>query len=118
MPYTLFFWNQPAGFSLLPANIAQELQHGNDVEGLIDLPVHEILTRLKAEFPSAIEKAGSLAGKTEGGSFEATWSWQFLRIDGHALTDEIRERLCGILQEFGALAYDPQLNLRYQGDER
>lgn len=113
MPYTLYFWNQPAGFSLVPASIAQELQQGNDVEGLIDLPVKEILDRLKAAFPGAAEGAGALTAKAENGSFEATWSWQFLRIDSHDLPEETCERLCEIMQDFGAPAYDPQLNLRH-----
>ena len=113
MPYTLCFWNQPAGFSLPHPHVAEELQHGNDVEGLIDLPVREIIDRLKAEFPGAVEKAGVLTAKTGGGSFDATWSWQFVKVDCHDLPDETRLRLCEIMQEFSAPAYDPQLNLRH-----
>lgn len=90
-----------------------ELDAGNDVEELIDLPIKEVLDRLKVAFPSAVEKAGQLTAKTESGSFEATWSWQFVRFDCHDLPDEAREQLCEIMQEFGAMAYDPQLNLRH-----
>ena len=113
MPYTLYFWNQPAGFSPPHAHVAQELQYGNDVEELIDLPVKEIIDRLKAEFPGAVEKAGVLTAQADSGSFEASWSWQFVRLDCHDLTDDTRQRLCEIMQEFSASAYDPQLNLRY-----
>ncbi len=113
VPYTLYFWNQPAGFSPPHAHIAQELQYGNDVEGLIDLPVKEIIDRLKAEYPGAVERAGVLTAKANGGSFDATWSWQFLKLDCHDLADETRLQLCEIMQEFSAPAYDPQLNLRH-----
>jgi hypothetical protein len=113
VPYTLYFWNQPAGFSLPHPHVAQELQFGNDVEDLIDLPVKEIIDRLKAEFPGAVEKAGVLTAKTGGGSFEATWSWQFVKLDCHDLPEETRLRICEIMQDFSAPAYDPQLNLRH-----
>src|SRR5436190_16169635 len=56
--YTLYFWNQPADFPSLPAGVAQELQFGNDVEGLIDLPVKEVIDRLTGEYPGAMERAG------------------------------------------------------------
>jgi hypothetical protein len=113
VPYSLYFWNEPPGFPSTPAHIAQELQYGNDVEGLIDLPVKEIIDRLKAEFPGAVEKAGVLSAKADPGSFEASWSWQHVKIDCHELPDETRQRLCDLMQEFGAAAYDPQLNLRH-----
>ena len=113
VPYSLYFWNQPASFSLPHAHIAQELQYGNDVEGLIDLPVKEIIDRLKAEIPSAVENAGVLTANTECGSFKASWSWQFVKLDCHDLPEETRLRLCEIMQEFSAHAYDPQLNLRH-----
>ena len=113
MPYTLYFWNQPADFLPPHANVAQELQFGNDIEGLIDLPVKEIIDRLKAEFPGAVEKAGVLSAKADIGSFDASWSWQFLKLDCHDLSEETRLRLCEIMQEFSAPAYDPQLNFRH-----
>lgn len=113
VPYTLFFWNQPTGFALPPSQVAQELQAGNDVEGLIDLPIKEILGRLMKEFPGAVEKAGVLTAEVESGSFEASWSWQFVKMECHDLPDAARERLCEIMLEFAAPAYDPQLILRH-----
>ena len=113
MLYTLYFWNQPADFPSPSAGVAQELQFGNDVEGLIDLPVKEIIDRLKGEFPGAVERAGTLTAKTSEGHFEASWSWQFVKLDCHDLSEDSRQRLCEIFQEFSATAYDPQLNLRH-----
>jgi len=99
---------------MLPAaGIAQELQFGNEVEGLIDLPVKEIIDRLKAEFPGANERAGLLTAKVGSGSLEASWSWQFVKVDFHDLPEETRQQLCDIMQDFSATAYDPQLNLRH-----
>jgi hypothetical protein len=111
--YTLYFWNQPPDFSSSPAVVAQELQFGNDVDGLIDLPIKDIIDRLKAEFPGAVERAGTLTDKSGQGSFEASWSWQFVKLDCHDVAEEARQRLCEILQEFSATPYDPQLNLRH-----
>jgi hypothetical protein len=65
MKSTLVFWRQQPGVSLSPAAIAQELHIGNEVDQLIDLPVREILERLKDTFPDAVEKAGELFWRRE-----------------------------------------------------
>ncbi len=113
MPSTFVFWKQPAGFKLPAATISRELLYGNDVEGLIDLPIKEILDRLKTEFPTAVERAGALTGKLAGGSFESSWSWQFIQVVCHDGTDEEQQKFCDILREFGCPAYEPALNLRH-----
>jgi len=99
---------------MLPAAaIAQELQFGNEVDGLIDLPVRDIIDRLKTEFPGATERAGLLTVKVGGGSLEASWSWQFVKVEFQDLSEETRQQVCDIMQDFSATAYDPQLNLRH-----
>lgn len=112
MNTTLFFWRQRPETGLLPADIAAELRAGNDVEGLIDLPVQEIIASLKESFPQAVERAGELSLCSGDEWAEATWSWQYVRCDCRDVTDETRERLIAVLERFDCPAYDVQLGIR------
>lgn len=101
MAETLMFWKQRPDQRLSAAEVSQELLWGEEVEGLIDLPIKEILDRLKAEFPNHREPAGVLEATAATGRFEATWSWQHLRIDCDDLLPADRQRLLDVLAEFG-----------------
>lgn len=111
MKTLLFFWREEAEQELPAASIAHELHAGNDVEGLIDLPVQEIIARLKEEFPAAVERAGELAWRQGEASFEATWSWQHVSMQVSNLHEETRDRLIEVLLSFGCRVYDAQLDL-------
>jgi len=102
----LLFWHASPAAKLSVQEIARELTFGEDVEGLIDLPVREILDRLKAEFPQHEESSGALKAEAGGGSFEATWTWQYLRVDTHGLPASERERLIDVIESFECMAYE------------
>jgi hypothetical protein len=112
MQTTLVFWRQQPGAAPSPAAIALELNAGNEVDRLIDLPVREILERLKESFPDAVERAGELVWRREEEAFEATWTWQHVRVDCQDLSEETRGRLLAILDAFDCPAYDTQLGIR------
>lgn len=102
MADTLLFWKARPGLTLPDEDIARELHWGEEVDGLIDLPVKEIIDRLKQEFPNHEELPGSLSANTPGGSsWEATWGWQFVKIELHDAPDEARAKLIELLAEFG-----------------
>jgi hypothetical protein len=105
----LIFWNQRPGVALAPADIARELTWGEDVPGLIDLPVKEIIDRLKAAFPRHDEQPGLLIGHGAEGRFEATWTWQHVKAECHELGVEDQERL---IEAVDCPAYDVKLGLR------
>jgi hypothetical protein len=102
----LLFWKPGPKVKLSAPEIAQELVWGEEVEGLIDLPIREIIDRLKAEFPQHDEKPGLLAVHAAIGSFEATWSWQHVRVECHDLPASERERLIDAIESFDCMAYD------------
>jgi len=106
--YQLLFWKSTPAVRLSSAEIARELLWGEDVEGLIDLPVREIIDRLRAEFPQHEEKSGVLVGHDGDGSFEATWTWQHIRVDCRNLSSGQRDRLIEAVESLGCMAYDPQ----------
>jgi hypothetical protein len=94
---------------LTAGEVARELLWGEEVEGLIDLPIREILDRLKAEFPQHLEKSGLLTCQSAGGSFEATWSWQYVRVEHHGLPALERERLIDLIESFECMAFEPAM---------
>ncbi len=103
----LLFWRPGTSATLSAPEIARELLWGEEVEGLIDLPVREIIDRLKAEFPQHEEKAGVLIARSAIGHFEVTWTWQHVRVDCHDLPPGDGERLVDIIESFDCMAYDP-----------
>jgi len=98
----LLFWKARPDLALPPDAVARELNWGEEVEGLIDLPVKEIIDRLKAEFPDHVERPGLLTAKTpSGGSWEATWAWQFFKVELRDMPDDARQRVIDVLADFG-----------------
>lgn len=102
----LLFWKPGPNVKLSPPEIAREIVWGEEVDGLIDLPVREIIDRLKAEFPQCEEKSGSLTCRGESGSAEVTWSWQCIRVENHGLAAADRERLIDAVESFDCMAYE------------
>src|SRR5262245_3100941 len=99
MRNVLMFWRPGPNTTLSHDAIGQELSFGEDVEGLIDLPIKEIIARLKTEFAGSQEKAGLLILYGQEGPLDVTWSWQFVRIDGR-LDDADKQKLIAALRDF------------------
>lgn len=106
--HTLLFWRPSPAATLSAKEIGRDLLWGEEVEGLIDLPVREILDRLKAEYPRHEEKPGALICQAGDASFEVTWSWQHLRVQHSALPPDERERLIDAVESFECMAFDGQ----------
>jgi hypothetical protein len=107
MSDTLLFWNAGPNLRLPAAEVAREIVWGEEVAGLIDLDVKSIIAALKAAFPQHEEKTGLLLGRAGEGSFEATWSWQHLKVDCRDLAPEDRQKLIETIEAAGCQAYDP-----------
>ena len=106
MTQSLMFWKQRPTLLNSPSAIAQDLDFGEEVEGLIDLPVREFLDRIKAEFPRAEERPGLLVSRGQGEMFEVSWSWQVVKVQVSDLDDDAREKLAAIGHEFGCQAHE------------
>jgi hypothetical protein len=103
----LFFWKTGPNVKLSPPEIARELLWGEEVHGLIDLPVREILDRIKAVFAQSEEKSGLLTIRAADGHAEISWGWQFVRAECHDLPAAERERLIDAVEAFDCMAYEP-----------
>lgn len=109
----LLFWKSGPNLKLSAPEVARELVWGEDVEGLIDLPIREVIDRLRTEFADHEEKPGLLVVRAGEGTFEATWSWQFIKVDCRNLAAADRERLINAIEEFDCMAYES--NMRPMG---
>lgn len=108
MPYQLFQWKSPIPFpKQLPA-IAQEFIWGEEVEGLIDLPIKEMLDALKVEFPKHHELPGSLMIDAELASIEVTWSWQYLRYQASSISPADEQKLRSVGDKFECTQFEPK----------
>ncbi|MFO0885425.1 MAG: hypothetical protein U0894_14765 [Pirellulales bacterium] len=81
------------------------IELGQDVKGLEDLPVKEILTKIKEALPQAVERAGLLSGEAQSGNWEITWGLQHYetRIAARKATNGVVIDICQ-----AAPATDPQ----------
>lgn len=108
MSQVLMFWRQRPSVEQGPESISQELSFGEDVEGLVDLPVKEVIDRIKAEFTGVDEKPGVLVGRGAAGQFEVSWTWQFFRVEGPHIGEDDRQKFLSIGRDFGCQSYEPK----------
>jgi hypothetical protein len=102
----LMFWKAGPNVKLSPSEIARELAWGEEVDGLIDLPVKDILDAIKNEFPRNDERPGLLICHEEAGSFEVTWTWQHLRVEIHDLEAPHRAQVKAVIEKFGCRTFE------------
>jgi hypothetical protein len=112
MSNLLYIWREQQPLDLTPAAIARQLDAEQDVEGLADLPIKEMIDWLKEEFHGLQEVAGRIRWISGEERFHATWSWQYLRIESENLNEEHRDKFFDLAKHFGCPVYDPGLNLK------
>lgn len=112
MSHLLYLWREQRDVALSPGEIQRRLDGGEDVEGLADLPIKDLIEAIKREFSGCKEMAGQLMWAAGGERFVSTWSWQYLRVESENLIDEHRDKFLEIAQAFGCPVYDPQLNIK------
>lgn len=105
MPDVLLFWKPRADLKLSPPEVARELMWGEEVEGLVDLPVKEIIDRLKEEFPDHRETPGLLVLRTGGGQIEATWTWQYIKLAVADVAGADCERAAAAIASFDCVEF-------------
>ncbi len=112
MSYIIYLWREERSTGLAAAAIQRQLDAGNDVEGLADLPIKEMIDRLKSDFPGCKESAGFLRWQAGEEWWGATWAWQFMRLESENLRDEHREKFIELARSFRCPVFDAPLNLR------
>ena len=119
MSYELIFWRQTPTQTMSPSAIFESLSNEQDVEGLADLPIEDILSTVTRDFPGTVrERNGSSEwlvwmSHNEKGSFELTWSRQHIRVDSRHLHSDQMNQLIEIGAAFGCPLFDPQTRERF-----
>lgn len=99
-------WNSSASVRLSGQQVFQELEFGEDVDGLIDLPIQEMIRAVREVFPQATERAGSVEGPAALGRVSITWTWQWLRIEMSDPTPEEVSQLQRLAAQFHCQFFD------------
>ena len=99
-------WRAGNQVKLPPPEVFQMLEFGEDVEGLIDLPIKELIHEVRQVFPQASERAGIVDGASAVGRVSITWTWQWLRIEGTDLTPAEVEDISQLATRFSCSVFE------------
>lgn len=111
MSHVIAWWKPVPGFAGASEIVHRTLMAEEDVDGLCDLPIRQMIDAMKSEFADCGEVAGLL--KYREGDYEIhwTWSYQTMRAMADHFRDEHREKIIEIAQRHGCTVYDANLNL-------
>ena len=114
MSYDLVFWKKTPDCTAEPAEIHELLLSGAEPAGLEEIPVDDLLGRVREAFPGIIEDGGLVFW--EGGNrgmFELYWSQRHVHFCCRELEAEDMNRLIAIAHDFEFPLYDPQVDTRF-----
>ena len=120
MSYELIFWRQTILMPQSSKAIYDCLNGGLPVDGLGELPIEEILSRVIDNFAGAQREINGskewVVWRSPNGedSFEVTWSKRHVRVDCHHLQLRDMNRLVEIAALFGCPPYDPKTGERFR----
>lgn len=115
MSYDLGFWKQSPALTIEPQSVYERLSEGESVEGLDELPIEKIMTRIGEVFSDGWEKLDPTNWESSQGAFQVFTTPQFFRVDCYELTGDDMNLFIDIGKEFGCSLYDPQEGVRYAG---
>ena len=114
MSYDMDFWRYKPGVSSDNQAVYEALSAGQQVEGLEDLPLPQILARLHEVLPGW-KPTDEETWESDGRIFQIYTTPQFFRVDCYDLSEEEINAIISALGEFGCPLYDPQVGKRFEG---
>lgn len=114
MSYDLDFWKYRPGVSLDHQETYEKLCDGQTVEGLEELPIDRMLSRLKQVFADW-EQRDAETWESDNGTFQVFTTPQFFRVDCYGMEGDDMNKIIDVASEFGCPLYDPQVTTRYDG---
>lgn len=112
MSYDLNFWKYSEDVVLDHQDTYEKLSDGQAVEGLQDLPIKKLLSRVKDVF-SSWEQIDGATWEGVDGTFQVFTTPQFFRVDCYGMSDEDMNKLIEIAAGFNCPLYDPQVGQRF-----
>ncbi|GAA4776605.1 MULTISPECIES: hypothetical protein [Flavobacterium] len=112
--YELLFWKYLDEVYLNHQEVYESLIENQPVEGLEELPIQVILSRIANAF-SNWERVDEFSFKnTKGaGAFHIVTTKQSVQINCYGTKGNDMEKLCQMMEEFKCPLYDPQVPVRY-----
>src|SRR5689334_11586383 len=118
MSYDLTFWRQEGSDIAPPSAIYGALQDGEDVDGLLPLPVEPVLDAIAQAYPTATRGPGPYqlvwVSDNELDSFQVECSAQHVCVTCRHVHSDDMNRIIDIVNDFGTALYDPQVDTRFE----
>lgn len=112
--YELVFWKDGPGAPADDHEIYERLSHGQDVEGLEDLPVERMMGTVAGFFDGWRSVAEQAWEGPDGGVFQLFGTRQLFRADCYRMRGEDMNRIIDAALAFGCALYDPQVRRRFR----
>jgi len=115
MSMDLDFWKYKVGVPHDDGAVYQRACcDGELVEGLEELPIHQILAQVAAAFSDwTVQDGGRDFEKAGRGAFQIFTTSQIVRFDCYNMGQDDLNALMDVLLEFGCPLYDPQISTRF-----
>jgi hypothetical protein len=117
MSYQLCFWSERPGVSLAPQTAYERLLEGNEVDGLLPLPIDAYLEALANAFPGGTREHNGafdwFVWEGPSSMFEVEWSDVHVLVTMRPLDEDKANVLIDLATSFGAPLYDPQIAERF-----
>jgi hypothetical protein len=113
MSYDLAFWRESADLQRRAESTYEALASGQSVDGLIDLPVDQMLAAMIEDFPGAVREPNGSEEWVDWVSangldpFQVTWSRQHVLVTCRHVHSNELNRLIEIAAGFGLSAIRP-----------
>lgn len=117
MSYDLNFWKYKENVYLDNQNVYKALSDERNVEGLEDIPIHEIRKKIAEAFSDWDKVDENSFEMPSKGAFQIMTTPQFVRIDCYGMKGEDMNKFIDILDEYGCPLYDPQVGERFDNHE-
>jgi len=114
MSYDLVFWKQKSNAVESPSEIHRLLMEGAKPDSLANIPVDNLLDRVRETFPGIAEDGGLVFWEGgDRGMFEVTLSPRHVHFSCRGLNADDINCLIDIAHEFECPLYDPQVDIRF-----
>lgn len=115
MSYDLNFWRyEDESVSNNHQAVYEKLSDGEYVEGLLQIPVEDILVKLKIVFSAqGWTSIDEFIWESGNSYFQMYTTPQFFRVDCYKMNGTQMNQFIDIVSEFGLQLYDPQVGERY-----
>ena len=115
MSYDLNFWRCKPGTTLDHQRVYERLCDGQLVDGLEELPIAEIVGRIREVFSDWNRIDDVTFEAPNGGVFQVYTTLLLFRVDCYGIDQENMNKIISVANEFGCPLYDPQAGIRFDG---